>query len=130
MNRKLAAEFAERQATQRKKWARTHQAPASSPVTITRADGTQEVRPPLSQAALRRIVKDRPAISDAMRDKVLKRDRGTCRYCGNDVGPFELDHVTPVALGGATTMANLVTACVECNRRKGVQIWTPNRLVH
>ena len=29
------------------------------------------------------------------------------------------DHVVPRALGGKTTWENIVTACIDCNQRKG-----------
>ena len=32
---------------------------------------------------------------------------------------LQYDHVIPVALGGATTAANLQVLCAPCNRRKG-----------
>ena len=32
---------------------------------------------------------------------------------------LNLDHVVPRALGGRTTWENVVTSCVDCNRRKG-----------
>lgn len=50
------------------------------------------------------------------------RDCGRrCVYCAT---PLELDHATldhvwPLARGGAHAPGNLVTACVRCNRLKG-----------
>lgn len=99
-----------------------------SEVRITQLDGTVEIRPALTAAELRRIAPERLAITPSMRARVLKRDCGTCRYCLSTVGPFEIDHVIPVAHGGATKMWNLVTACAECNRRKGAQVWRPKPL--
>ncbi|MER7211998.1 HNH endonuclease [Streptosporangium sp. NPDC000239] len=100
--------------------------PRASEVTITRADGTIEVRPAYtSPAALRRVAPERLDIPSEMRAKILARDGHACRYCGNDVGPFQIDHVIPVAKGGATGMSNLVTACVPCNQKKGAQVWKP-----
>jgi 5-methylcytosine-specific restriction endonuclease McrA len=97
-------------------------------VTITRVDGTTEVHPALEPVELRRIVKDRLPISDGMRIRIYRRDGGACRYCGNDTGPFHLDHVIPIALGGATMMRNLVLACGPCNTKKGANVWKPNPL--
>jgi 5-methylcytosine-specific restriction endonuclease McrA len=33
-----------------------------------------------------------------------------------------IDHVIPVALGGATTLANLQLLCGACNREKGADL--------
>jgi hypothetical protein len=58
-----------------------------------------------------------------MRFKVLQRDGYRCRYCGEPVTDetANIDHVHPWLRGGRTKMANLVTACQECNKRKGNQ---------
>jgi hypothetical protein len=55
-----------------------------------------------------------------MRFEVLRRDDHTCRYCGASAPDVQLtvDHVVPVALGGASEPANLVTACRDCNAGK------------
>ena len=50
---------------------------------------------------------------------VLKRDRGTCQYCGRRFVEMTADHVIPKALGGADSWENLVCACSNCNARKG-----------
>jgi 5-methylcytosine-specific restriction endonuclease McrA len=55
------------------------------------------------------------------RVNIFSRDKFTCQYCG--VKPhrsrLNLDHVIPRSLGGKTTWENVVTSCVDCNRRKG-----------
>ncbi len=52
---------------------------------------------------------------------VFARDRETCQYCGVQPGRNQLtmDHVLPRSQGGGTTWDNVVTACRECNHRKG-----------
>lgn len=52
---------------------------------------------------------------------VLARDRETCQYCGVQPGRAHLtvDHVVPRSKGGGTTWDNVITACRECNHRKG-----------
>lgn len=52
---------------------------------------------------------------------VLTRDRETCQYCGVQPGRTQLtvDHVLPRSRGGLTTWDNVVTACRDCNHRKG-----------
>lgn len=51
---------------------------------------------------------------------VLYRDSFTCQYCGRSAPDVVLhvDHVIPVSKGGTNSMANLVTACEECNLGK------------
>ena len=60
----------------------------------------------------------RPAFT---RFNVFLRDRFTCQYCGKGFPTEELtfDHVTSRSRGGRTTWDNVVTACFNCNRRKG-----------
>jgi len=55
------------------------------------------------------------------RINLMARDGFQCQYCGVRPGRSELnlDHVVPRALGGRSTWQNVVTSCVECNRRKG-----------
>ena len=60
----------------------------------------------------------REALSNELRREVLERDGQRCRYCGNEQGPFHIDHVVPRFRGGRTTKGNLVVACESCNRKK------------
>lgn len=52
---------------------------------------------------------------------VIARDRETCQYCGVQPGRAHLtiDHVVPRSQGGQTLWDNVVTACRDCNRKKG-----------
>jgi len=52
------------------------------------------------------------------RQNVFKRDRFSCQYCGNS-RDLTLDHVIPRSRNGKSTWGNLVTACKNCNSRKG-----------
>ena len=60
----------------------------------------------------------RPAFT---RFNVFLRDRFVCQYCGSALPASELtfDHVIPRSRGGRTTWKNVVTACTECNLKKG-----------
>ncbi|MFO7973768.1 MAG: HNH endonuclease [Candidatus Hydrogenedentota bacterium] len=60
----------------------------------------------------------REPIPHWMRRAVLDRDQGICRYCGQRAMTLQLDHIVPVSQGGHSTVANLVTACAECNLKK------------
>ena len=63
-------------------------------------------------------------VSRGLRFEVLKRDDFTCRYCGkkSPEAILEVDHVIPRSKKGADDPENLVTACYECNRGKGVSL--------
>lgn len=55
------------------------------------------------------------------RINLMARDNFQCQYCRSKPARAELnlDHVVPRALGGRSTWENVVTSCVDCNRRKG-----------
>lgn len=55
------------------------------------------------------------------RTNIFIRDQHTCQYCGRKRQKHELtlDHVIPVVQGGAKNWENIVTACLQCNQRKG-----------
>jgi 5-methylcytosine-specific restriction endonuclease McrA len=80
---------------------------------------------PQRRAKLQKSTPARRRIPKEILCAVLARDRFACRYCGQPLvvwrGPnmATMDHVIPVAQRGPTTVANLVTACGPCNRRKG-----------
>ena len=57
----------------------------------------------------------------SLRDRIFRRDRGTCVYCA-EVFPDEqltIDHVEPRMRGGDQSEGNLVTACRACNTQQG-----------
>ncbi len=60
-----------------------------------------------------------------MRRATVRRAEGRCEYCQlSQVGQeatFHIDHVTPVAAGGPTTLENLALACVSCSLKKGAR---------
>jgi hypothetical protein len=60
------------------------------------------------------------------RKNIFIRDNYTCQYCNKkkDANVLTYDHVIPKSLwkdkqGSPTNWTNIVTSCVECNRRKG-----------
>lgn len=65
-------------------------------------------------------MKQRKSISTRTRFEIFKRDSFKCLYCGKSAPSVMLhvDHVLPVAKGGANDPANLVTACQDCNLGK------------
>jgi len=60
---------------------------------------------------------------ERLRPAVLARDGWLCGLCGEFVLPADLsiDHIIPVAQGGADTLANLQVAHRRCNSRKGAR---------
>jgi 5-methylcytosine-specific restriction endonuclease McrA len=54
------------------------------------------------------------------RRSILLRDRFHCQYCGElfDSADLTFDHVVPRASGGQTKWTNILSCCVECNKRK------------
>jgi 5-methylcytosine-specific restriction endonuclease McrA len=52
------------------------------------------------------------------RYEVFNRDKYTCQYCGKETKQLTIDHVIPRYRGGQHTWENVVSACVDCNRRK------------
>ena len=57
----------------------------------------------------------------ALRRAIHTREGGVCFYCLRRIGPEMqcLDHVIPRAQLGPNSYRNLVSACRECNSRKG-----------
>lgn len=55
------------------------------------------------------------------RYNVYLRDKFTCQYCGKRFPAHELtyDHLVPRYKGGKTDWMNIITACKDCNGRKG-----------
>jgi 5-methylcytosine-specific restriction endonuclease McrA len=51
--------------------------------------------------------------------EVFRRDGYQCQYCGSPSAHLTLDHVLPKRYGGPYDWENLVSACPQCNRRKG-----------
>jgi phage FluMu protein Com len=93
-------------------------------------DFTPQPRPTLDDTALVALMDDRyrealktraklkAEVAVGLRFDVFRRDGFRCRYCGRSVEEgaiLHADHVIPESKGGPTTLANLVTACQECN---------------
>lgn len=64
------------------------------------------------------IKRPRPQVKLTRRE-VFIRDHYTCQYCGRQTRDLTIDHVVPKSRHGAHTWENLVSACKECNHRKG-----------
>lgn len=64
------------------------------------------------------IKRPRPRVRLTRRE-VFLRDQHTCQYCGVHTKDLTLDHVVPKHRGGRHQWENLVSACRNCNHRKG-----------
>lgn len=61
-------------------------------------------------------------LSKGLTAKLFTRQRGLCPCCMTPLGnTFHLDHVIPIALGGANTDANMQLLRARCNLQKGAQ---------
>jgi 5-methylcytosine-specific restriction endonuclease McrA len=67
----------------------------------------------------------RPRVSRAVRDRVVAAAGRRCGYCLTSqtftAMPLYLEHIIPVAAGGASTDENLWLACPMCNGYKGTR---------
>lgn len=73
------------------------------------------------RAILTNRVKPGPRSPDPeLRNIIIERDKGVCRYCGKEPPPglLQIDHVVPFINGGPTDESNLVVSCFNCNHRK------------
>lgn len=70
---------------------------------------------------LLRFVRRKPPLVSFSRRNLFARDKNTCQYCALRFDTMNLtyDHVVPKSQGGKTEWTNVVTCCVDCNRRKG-----------
>jgi 5-methylcytosine-specific restriction endonuclease McrA len=68
--------------------------------------------------------------------RVFERDKWQCQLCGCKVKrtaqwhprQATIDHIVPLALGGEHKYANVQTACMECNSKKGATVQGQQRL--
>ena len=65
-------------------------------------------------------------VTDDLREQVRQRAGDRCEYCLSHqeyvMGRLQIDHIQPVAKGGATSEENLCLACELCNQYKWTQI--------
>ncbi len=63
----------------------------------------------------------RPPEKRAVKRAMMRDCCRRCVYCGDclDLAVATIDHVYPLAHGGANSPGNLVVACGPCNRLKG-----------
>ena len=66
-------------------------------------------------------IRRRQEQSGLKRMRIYMRDKFRCQYCGEKkvAGELTLDHILPRSRGGDNSPVNIVTACLQCNNRKG-----------
>ena len=62
------------------------------------------------------------------RFNVFLRDKFTCQYCG-DKNELTFDHLLPRSKGGITNWDNVVTACSDCNVKKGGRFYESSGMI-
>ena len=64
----------------------------------------------------------RSSLSPAIRQRLMRRQRGKCVYCRNKLRPrgrvFHVDHIIPLSAGGGDEEENLQALCSKCNTWK------------
>ena len=64
-------------------------------------------------------------VAERLRKLIIQRAGNCCEYCGlsqaGQEATFHIDHIIPVASGGATDPNNLALACVSCSLRKSAR---------
>lgn len=73
------------------------------------------------EQSIKPVATPRHSISVENRKQVFAKTNGHCAYCGTPLSfkEMEVDHVIPLALGGADSLENWVPACHVCNQFKG-----------
>src|SRR3990172_3934489 len=60
------------------------------------------------------------SLANKARMLIWRRDAHKCIYCKRSIGPGTrcVDHIIPFSLGGVSAPENLVSSCVDCNKKK------------
>lgn len=63
---------------------------------------------------------NRKTIPKKVREKVYQMYNGHCAYCGTEIAykDMQIDHATPLRIGGADDITNFMPACRSCNHYK------------
>lgn len=87
-------------------------------------DGRQAIEVDTKASIRAGVLPIRGVISPELRAEVIRRDRMVCGICFLKVaeGDMHIDHITPVATGGETTLDNLQVTHSACNLAKGARV--------
>lgn len=70
----------------------------------------------------RALAKGRGVLSNNITETLYKQQNGECNCCGQSLGAtYDLDHIMPLALGGANEDWNMQLLTSSCNRTKGAK---------
>ncbi|KAG0468728.1 hypothetical protein HPP92_018056 [Vanilla planifolia] len=86
--------------------------------TVSSPVGSFNIPAVLRVTNLLQVGKRRRIKHNFSRKSIYYRDSYTCQYCSSRQD-LTIDHVVPTARGGEWKWENLVTACANCNSRKG-----------
>lgn len=86
--------------------------------TVNSPSGSFHIPAVLRVPHLLQVMKRKRISNTLSRKNIFYRDDYTCQYCSS-TSNLTVDHVKPIARGGQWTWENLVTACSECNSKKG-----------
>ena len=69
----------------------------------------------------------RKAIPKKVRQTVYLMYNGHCAYCGTEIAykDMQVDHATPLRIGGADDISNYMPACRSCNHYKAICLCMP-----
>lgn len=65
---------------------------------------------------------DSVGISERDWQRLVRRYRGGCAYCGDTSKPVEMDHVIPLKRGGRHAVGNILPTCRTCNSSKNARL--------
>jgi len=55
-------------------------------------------------------------------ENIIATHQNICPCCKTYTEKFTVDHITPLALGGKSTVENIQPLCFQCNNSKDMQI--------
>ena len=66
------------------------------------------------------------------KENIFFRDSYSCAYCKKHFSKKDLtlDHILPLSRGGTKSWENLITACKNCNNKKGNQVTLDRSVSH
>ena len=60
-----------------------------------------------------------PELIRAQWERIKRKHKQRCYYCGIKHDKLTIDHVIPISKGGDNSLYNIVPACQVCNSKKG-----------